>query len=109
MHSDNRNFICLGVQVSGIFKDIPFKVFADALEDGGIIKAICVPSGAKVYSNTALKKGELYSEAIKSGAKGLPFLKVLEDGTISPSLPLFLLLVFHFCFLGRFYTSYHTS
>jgi len=41
-----------------------------------------VPSGVKSYSNTALKKGDIYSEAIKSGAKGLPFLKVLEDGAI---------------------------
>ncbi|GFY90068.1 tRNA synthetase class II (D, K and N) family protein [Actinidia rufa] len=43
---------------------------------------MCVPSGAKCYSNTALKKGDIYNEAIKSGAKGLPFLKVLNDGAI---------------------------
>ncbi|PKI69634.1 hypothetical protein CRG98_009989, partial [Punica granatum] len=65
--------------VSDIFLDTTFKVFSEALESGGIIKAICVPSGAKIYSNTALKKGEVYGEAIKSGAKGLPFLKVLYD------------------------------
>lgn len=63
-----------------MFLGSSFKVFADTLESGGIIKAICVPSGAKAYSNTALKKGDLYNEAIKSGAKGLPFLKVLDDG-----------------------------
>ncbi|KAK4791729.1 hypothetical protein SAY86_032142 [Trapa natans] len=66
--------------VSDIFVGTPFKVFLEALKSGGIVKAICVPSGAKIYSNTALKKGELYSEAMKSGAKGLPFLKVLDDG-----------------------------
>ncbi|GFY90069.1 tRNA synthetase class II (D, K and N) family protein [Actinidia rufa] len=59
-----------------------FKVFTDALVSGGIIKVVCVPSGAKCYSNTALKKGDIYNEAIKSGAKGLPFLKVLNDGAI---------------------------
>lgn len=69
-----------GVQVSDIFVETPFKVFSEALKSGGIVKAICVPSGAKIYSNTALKKGEVYSEAMKSGAKGLPFLKVLDDG-----------------------------
>lgn len=68
------------LQVSDIFTDSSFKVFTDALASGGVIKVLCVPSGVKSYSNTALKKGDIYSEAIKSGAKGLPFLKVLEDG-----------------------------
>lgn len=68
--------------VSDIFSDSSFKVFADTLGDGGIIKALCVPSGAKTYSNTALKKGDIYNEAIRSGAKGLPFLKVLDNGGI---------------------------
>ncbi|KAH7849395.1 hypothetical protein Vadar_017226 [Vaccinium darrowii] len=68
--------------VSDIFTDSSFKAFTDALASGGVIKVLCVPSGVKSYSNTALKKGDIYSEAIKSGAKGLPFLKVLEDGAI---------------------------
>ncbi|XP_057978114.1 aspartate--tRNA ligase, chloroplastic/mitochondrial isoform X2 [Malania oleifera] len=68
--------------VSDVFQESPFKVFADALANGGIIKALCVPSGAKRYSNTALKKGDIYNEAIKSGAKGLPFLKVLDNEEI---------------------------
>ncbi|KAK9134161.1 hypothetical protein Syun_013491 [Stephania yunnanensis] len=68
--------------VSNIFKESTFKVFADNLASGGIIKALCVPSGAKQYSNSALKKGDIYSEAIKSGARGLPFLKVLDDGMV---------------------------
>ncbi|KAI4367544.1 hypothetical protein MLD38_023272 [Melastoma candidum] len=68
--------------VSDVFMETPFKVFADALSSGGIVKAICVPSGGKSYSNTALKKGEIYNEAIRSGAKGLPFLKVLDDGVM---------------------------
>ncbi|XP_024020879.1 aspartate--tRNA ligase, chloroplastic/mitochondrial isoform X2 [Morus notabilis] len=65
--------------VSDIFSDSPFRVFSDTLKSGGIIKVLCVPSGAKKYSNTALKKGDIYNEAIQSGAKGLPFLKVLDD------------------------------
>jgi aspartyl-tRNA synthetase len=68
--------------VSDIFIDSSFKVFADALENGGIVKMICVQSGVKVYSNTRLKKGDLYTEAIRSGAKGLPFLKVLDNGLL---------------------------
>ncbi|CAH9091308.1 unnamed protein product [Cuscuta europaea] len=74
--------------VSDIFRNSSFKVFADALTSGGIIKVICVPSGAKTYSNTALKKGDIYREAIKSGAKGLPFIKVLNNGDIEGISPL---------------------
>lgn len=44
------------------------------------LKVLCVPLGAKKYSNSALKKGDVYNEAMKSGAKGLPFLKVLDNG-----------------------------
>ncbi|KAI4295809.1 hypothetical protein L6164_035813 [Bauhinia variegata] len=68
--------------VSDIFFGTSFRVFSDTLESGGIIKVLCVPSGAKRYSNSALKKGDIYSEALKSGAKGLPFLKVLDNGEI---------------------------
>lgn len=68
------------LQVSDIFADSSFKVFTDTLASGGVIKVLCVPKGVKSYSNTALKKGDIYNEAIKSGAKGLPFLKVLDDG-----------------------------
>ncbi|KAK9941750.1 hypothetical protein M0R45_007445 [Rubus argutus] len=74
--------------VSDIFSDSTFRVFADTLGSGGIIKVLCVPSGAKSYSNTALKKGDIYNQAIKSGAKGLPFLKVLDDGGIEGIPPL---------------------
>ncbi|KAJ0820787.1 putative aspartate--tRNA ligase [Helianthus annuus] len=68
--------------VSDIFSDSSFKVFTNALNNGGIIKVLCIPSGAKAFSNTALKKGDIVSEAIKSGAKGLPSLKIQEDGQL---------------------------
>ncbi|XP_061344949.1 aspartate--tRNA ligase, chloroplastic/mitochondrial [Gastrolobium bilobum] len=68
--------------VSDIFSGSSFKVFSDSLESGGVIKVLCVPSGTKKYSNSALKKGDIYNEALKSGAKGLPFLKVLDNGDI---------------------------
>ncbi|TXG64041.1 hypothetical protein EZV62_011035 [Acer yangbiense] len=68
--------------VSDVFVESSFRVFTDTLGNGGIIKALSVPSGAKSYSNTALKKGDIFNEALKSGAKGLPFLKVLDNGEI---------------------------
>jgi len=74
------NIIFPVLQVSDIFSGSSFKVFSDSLESGGVIKVLSVPSGSKKYSNSALKKGDIYNEALKSGAKGLPFLKVLDDG-----------------------------
>lgn len=68
--------------VGHIFSGCGFKVFNDALESGGIVKALCVPGAAQKYSNTALKKGDVYNEAVKSGAEGLPFLKVMNDGNL---------------------------
>ncbi|XP_028767097.1 aspartate--tRNA ligase, chloroplastic/mitochondrial [Neltuma alba] len=68
--------------VSEIFLGSSFRVFSDSLDSGGIIKVLCVPSGAKSYSNSALKKGDIYNKALKSGAKGLPFLKVLDNGEV---------------------------
>ncbi|CAJ2676119.1 unnamed protein product [Trifolium pratense] len=68
--------------VSDIFSGSSFKVFSDTLESGGVIKVLCVPSGAKKYSNSALKKGDIYNESTKSGAKGLPYLKITENGDI---------------------------
>ena len=70
------------MQVSDVFLGSNFKVFADTLENGGVIKSLCVPGGATVFSNTDLKKGTVYTEASKAGAKGLPFLKVMENGKI---------------------------
>ena len=68
------------MQAGDVFLGSSFKVFADTLENGGVVKALCVPGGAKVFSNTDLKKGTVYNEAFKAGAKGLPFLKVMDSG-----------------------------
>lgn len=68
------------VNVSEVFSGTDFQIFMDTLQSGGVIKALVVPLGSSKYSNTSLKKGDIYKEGIKSGAKGLPFLKVLENG-----------------------------
>uniref|UniRef100_A0A0D9UWV5 Aminoacyl-transfer RNA synthetases class-II family profile domain-containing protein n=1 Tax=Leersia perrieri TaxID=77586 RepID=A0A0D9UWV5_9ORYZ len=74
--------------VSDAFSSSSFKIFADTLENGGVIKALCVPGGAKEFSNTDLKKGTVYTEASKAGAKGLPFLKVMDSGELEGIGPL---------------------
>ncbi|PKU70217.1 aspartate--tRNA ligase, chloroplastic/mitochondrial [Dendrobium catenatum] len=68
--------------VTDIFVGCNFQVFVESVTNGEVIKAICVPSGAEKFSNTALRKGNIYNEATKAGAKGLPFLKVLDNGEL---------------------------
>ncbi len=54
-----------------------FSVFAQALDNGGRVRGICVPGGGKHYTRRALDE---LTESIKTyGAKGLVWLKV-EDG-----------------------------
>ncbi len=53
------------------------------IADGGVVKAISVTGRATKISGTRLKKGDVYQQALRSGAKGLPYLKVLEGGEIS--------------------------
>ncbi|KAG0496518.1 hypothetical protein HPP92_001209 [Vanilla planifolia] len=68
--------------VTDFFFGCNFKVFAEAIANGEIIKALCLPFGAQKFSNTALKRGNIYTEAMKAGAKGLPFLKILDNGEL---------------------------
>ncbi|GJP31470.1 hypothetical protein CLOM_g12313 [Closterium sp. NIES-68] len=68
--------------ISHIVAGSTFKVFESALEAGGVVRAVSVSGGAAKISATRLKKGDVFQEALKSGAKGLPFLKVLPEGNI---------------------------
>ncbi|KAH9536749.1 hypothetical protein CY35_16G015900 [Sphagnum magellanicum] len=70
------------VEVSDIFTGSSFAPFASSIVDGGIVKAISVTGGVTKISATRLKKGDVYQQALKSGAKSLPYLKVLEGGEL---------------------------
>ena len=60
-----------------------FKVFTDALENGGDVRGICIDGGAKEYTR---KKIDKLTEAAKSyGAKGLVWIK-MEEGKIASSV-----------------------
>ncbi len=52
------------------------------------MKAISVTGGVTKISATRLKKGDVYQQALKSGAKSLPYLKVLEGGEFSSRPPI---------------------
>lgn len=70
------------VKVSELFAGSSFAPFSSAVEEGGLVKAISIPGGSSKISATRLKKGDVYQQAIKSGAKGLPYVKVLAGGEL---------------------------
>ncbi len=71
------------VNVSDIFKDSQFKVFSGAISSGGIVKILPIPGGNQTISNVRIKPGgNLFKEASEAGAKGLAYIRVLEDNEI---------------------------
>lgn len=68
--------------LSKVVSDIDFKVFQNALKNGGFVKAICVPGGAAKYSRKDLDAKTEYIE--RFGAKGMAWIKVTEDGFTGP-------------------------
>jgi aspartyl-tRNA synthetase len=71
------------VDVSDVLKDSGFKVFADAVAKGGIIKILPIPNGNSAISNVRIKPGgDLFREASEAGARGLAYIRVRDDGEI---------------------------
>ncbi len=71
------------VDVSDVLKDSGFKVFADTVAKGGIIKILPIPGGNEAISNVRIKPGgDLFKEAAEAGAKGLAYIRVRENGEI---------------------------
>jgi aspartyl-tRNA synthetase len=71
------------VDLSDIFKDSQFKVFAGAIASGGIVKVLPIPGGNETISNVRIKPGgNLFKEATEAGAKGLAYIRVLENNEL---------------------------
>lgn len=71
------------VNVSDIVKDSGFKVFADTVKNGGVVKILPIPNGNELISNVRIKPGgDLFKEASEAGARGLAYIRVREDGDI---------------------------
>jgi len=74
------------VDVSELAGQTDFKVFRDALAEGGVVKAICVPGGAKMTR----KETDTLAEWVKQyGAGGLPTTKV-ENGSFATGVAKFI-------------------
>ncbi len=71
------------VNVSDLFVNSGFKVFANTIANGGMIKVLPVIGGDAAISNTRIKPGgDLSNLVAQYGAKGLAFIRVREDGAI---------------------------
>ena len=69
------------VDLTGVLGGCGFKVFAGAVESGGMVKAINVPGGAS-FSRKEID--DLGGVATIYGAKGMAWIKVNPDGLQSP-------------------------
>ena len=70
------------IDIADVVKDIDFKVFQMALENGGQVKAINAKGAADKYSRKDMDNLATYVSQF--GAKGLAWLKVEEDGLKGP-------------------------
>lgn len=65
------------VDVSDVVQGSGFKVFADAVAKGGIVKILPIPGGNDAISNVRIKPGgDLFKEAESCGARGLAYIRV---------------------------------
>lgn len=70
------------IDISDLVKDVDFKVFQMALDQGGVVKALNAKGAASKYSRKDMDNLGKY--AGQFGAKGLAWLKVEEDGLKGP-------------------------
>ena len=73
--------------LSEIFKDSEFKVFADTLSNGGVIKGIAVKDGAEAYSRKKIEETQEYIK--RYHAKGIAWVKY-ENGEFTGPIARFL-------------------
>lgn len=66
------------MNITETVKDVEFPVFADAIANGGSVRAINVKGGAAVYTRKEIDK--LIEHAKGIGAKGLAYIRYTDDG-----------------------------
>ncbi len=74
------------IDLSDIAKEVEFKVFRSAVENGGLVKGINIKGCAK-FSRKEID--ELTKEAINFGAKGMAWIKLEKGKATSPILKFF--------------------
>ena len=74
--------------LTDIAKECGFKAFKSVVEAGGIVKAIVAPQAVTKFSRKVLGDYEEYAKRY-FGAKGMAYVKIAEDGTISSPIAKF--------------------
>ena len=74
------------IDVSDIAKEVDFKVFRSAVENGGLVKGINIKGGSK-FSRKEID--DLTKDAINFGAKGMAWIKLEKGKATSPILKFF--------------------
>lgn len=70
------------VNISNAVKDCGFKVFSDCAKDGFSVRGINVISGAETFTRKGISHLEDHAKTYK--AKGLAWMKITEEGIVSP-------------------------
>ncbi|MFM7384488.1 MAG: aspartate--tRNA ligase, partial [Microcystaceae cyanobacterium] len=71
------------IDLSDFFQDSSFKVFAGAIQNGGSVKALCIPNGNETISNVQIKPGgDLFKEVTEAGGKGIAYIRVRDNQEI---------------------------
>jgi aspartyl-tRNA synthetase len=71
------------VNVSDLFQASGFKVFANAIAQGGVVKVLPIPGGNDKISNVRIKPGgDLFKVASEGGAQGLAYIRVRDNHEI---------------------------
>ncbi|GMH35094.1 hypothetical protein BSKO_02962 [Bryopsis sp. KO-2023] len=73
--------------VSEVLAGSGFRVFADCISSGGMVKALRVPDGKRLSNSRLKPKGDVAGKAAAGGAKGLVYIRVQEDGQIDAAKP----------------------
>lgn len=68
--------------INDMVADCGFKVFADTVKNGGIVKAVNAKEAGKTFSRKTLD--ELGDFVTSLGGKGLAYIKINDDGVQSP-------------------------
>ncbi len=69
--------------VSSVFEDSSFRVFRGAVENGGVVRALVVPGGARQARH---KLDQIVDEAVEMGAKGLVWARRSPEGVVQSSI-----------------------
>ncbi|KAK9824897.1 hypothetical protein WJX74_004037 [Apatococcus lobatus] len=83
---DLRYGLCL-YDVTEAVRGTSFRVFAGAIAEGGIVKALRLPTGSRISNSRVKPKGDVAGVASRAGAAGLVYMRHEAGGKIDAAKP----------------------